>query len=109
MYLVTQIGAIVTVIETLILCKSNLRKILPNYILNFTRAYNLFWVKPLRSHCGHLLKVSVPCTNKHSVDAYLPLLCPWFSLQCVPNVFVCIATHFLAIFIVCELAFCFYS
>jgi len=25
----------------------------PNYILDYTRAYNLFWVKPLRSHCGH--------------------------------------------------------
>jgi len=23
----------------------------------------MFRVKPLRSHCGHLLKVSVTCTN----------------------------------------------
>jgi len=47
-----------------ILCNCNLLKMLPNYILNYTRAYNLVWLKLLRSHCGHLLKVSGICTNK---------------------------------------------
>ena len=48
------------------------------------------------------------CTNKHKRCCYLS-----FSLSLVynelRNVFVCIATHFLAIFIMCKFAFCFYS
>jgi len=43
-----------------------LLKIIPNYILNYTRAYNLFGVKPLRSHCGHLLQVSLTCLYKQT-------------------------------------------
>jgi len=65
-------------------------------------------VKPLRSHCGHLLKASVTCINKHKRCCYLPC-----SLSIVYNelrdIFVCIATHFLAVFIACKFAFCFYS
>ena len=48
------------------------------------------------------------CTNKHKRCCYLS-----FSLSLVynelRNVFVCSATHFLAIFIMCKFAFCFYS
>ena len=32
----------------------------------------MFWVKPLRSHCGPLLKASATCTNKHKSCCYLP-------------------------------------
>jgi len=30
---------------------------------HYTRAYNLFRVKPLQSHCGHLLKFLVTCSR----------------------------------------------
>ena len=36
--------------DFLVLCNCNLLKILPNHVLNYTRTYNLFWVKPLRRH-----------------------------------------------------------
>jgi len=36
----------------------------------------MFGVKPLRSHCGHLLGVSLTCTNKHKVKAGPLLLSP---------------------------------
>jgi len=40
----------------------------------------MFGVKPLRSHCGHLLEVLLTCTNKHKRYCYLP-----FSLALVCN------------------------
>jgi len=68
------------------------------YILNNTSAYNLFRTK-LRSHYGHLSKISV---TRRCCFGLSRFLCPWFS-----NVFVCTATHFLAIVVECKLAFCF--
>jgi len=82
-------GTSVTVIETLILCNYN-SKILPNCILNYTRAYNLFWVQRLWSHCGHL--VSVTYTNKHKHCCCLPfslsLSCLMFAMSCAMSSFV---------------------
>jgi len=60
----TQFCVIVTAMETfLILYNCNLLKILSNYILNYTRTYNLFVSKPVLTHCGHVLKASVTCTK----------------------------------------------
>jgi len=51
---------------------------------------------------------SVNCANKHKRCCYLPFsLSPFYNE--LRNVFACIAMHFLAIFIVCKFAFCFYS
>jgi len=99
---IPQFCVIVTVIETfLVLYNCNLLKILPTYILNYTRAYNLFWVKPLRSLCGHLVNLSE--TNKHKHCCYFQFyLFLVYSELC--NVFACIAMHFMAIFIVCKLS-----
>jgi len=36
----------------------------------------MFGVKPLRSHCGHLLEVLLTCTSKHKRCCYLPFSLP---------------------------------
>jgi len=52
---------------------------------------------------GHVLKVAVTCTNKQALllsPIFLPLVCNELH-----NVYVGIATHFLAFFTVCKFAF----
>ena len=71
----------------------------------------MFWVKPLRSPCGHLLKVSVTCTNKHKRCCYLPFSLSLVLTSCTMSM-VGIATHFLGISTVCKFAYviqCFLS
>jgi len=85
----TQFCLIVTRIEALISWNCNLLNILPtNYILNYIRAYNLFRVKPLRSHCGHLLKISV-IYSRLQIQA---LLLQYISFSLSP-VFKCLCLH----------------
>jgi len=71
----------------------------------------MFWVKPLRSPCGHLLKVSVTCTNKHKRCCYLPFSLSLVLTSCTMPM-VGIETHFLGISTVCKFAYviqCFLS
>ena len=63
----------------------------------------MFGVEPLRSPCGHMLGVSLTCTNT-SVAAISYFLCLWFTMSCTVSVFG-IATQFQGIFTVCKFAF----
>jgi len=89
MYLITQFCLMVTIIETLIAWNCSLLKILStNYILKRTRAYNLFRVELLRSHCIHPIKISLTCCRLQ-IQALLLRYIP-FSLSLV---FKCLRLH----------------
>jgi len=72
--------------EFLITCNCYiLLNMLASYILNYTRAYNLVWVKPLQSHCGHLSKVSVIVQTHTKVPKLIQSIGLYLKKECMVN------------------------